>query len=559
MGAFLVFPLLVPLQGWAQAWQNNGIFTDGGTSENAELSNRGVIIRRPKNGIPSNFLRISPVLFNNNQDIGIGLLTNGYLGYLSTGVFGRTSEQQNELNRWSTIGDRLFFDKAPAGLQSTGLRVQWNAQNANFSMINRPGTNPLIFGQEGVNDGLIEWGDELPKGVGRLGPRTMTIADAGAYSNFRFIFQNTNFANATDTRNEVMTLNGKGQVGIANPAPFGKFDVFQLDDPEISTGIFSYMNNSARKRGGDFVAVQGSNASVVGKDNFSIGVQGFAGIRPGDESDAKEQINIGVRGSAYGTGRCYGVYGDATFTGLPAQSMPIALPAGSWAGYFNGDAGGLALYLGSGKNLKTKIAPIPNSKEILEKLSPKTYFFKDSKELKSMALDTKRKQYGLIAEEVEAVLPELVKENVQFALTTKDGKEIAPAVVYKMVNYIGLIPILIDAVNTQSKEIAELKSLLDNEMPSTSENAASRVGIEIKDLLKVIPNPNKGKFDVKPSGVLVNIASVFVLTDLTGKQITSQALGDRKVANFENVPLGVYQLFGFLNGKELGVSKVLVQ
>jgi hypothetical protein len=52
------------------------------------------------------------------------------------------------------------------------------------------------------------------------------------------------------------------------------------------------------------------------------------------------------------------------------------------------------------------------------------------------------KQIGVIAQDVEKVFPELVGEN--------EG--------YKTTNYIGLIPVLIEAVKEQQQMIDELKT-----------------------------------------------------------------------------------------------------
>ena len=54
----------------------------------------------------------------------------------------------------------------------------------------------------------------------------------------------------------------------------------------------------------------------------------------------------------------------------------------------------------------------------------------------------KNKRFGLIAQELQKVYPELVHTN-------QEG--------YLSVNYIDLIPILIDAVKTLNEEIIELK------------------------------------------------------------------------------------------------------
>ncbi len=60
---------------------------------------------------------------------------------------------------------------------------------------------------------------------------------------------------------------------------------------------------------------------------------------------------------------------------------------------------------------------------------------------------TADKQMGLIAQEVEKIFPELVN-------TDKEG--------YKSVNYIGLIPVMIESIREQQKQIDELKKLVQS-------------------------------------------------------------------------------------------------
>lgn len=60
--------------------------------------------------------------------------------------------------------------------------------------------------------------------------------------------------------------------------------------------------------------------------------------------------------------------------------------------------------------------------------------------------DTKEEALGVIAQDIEEVLPELVKENDH----------------HKSVNYNGLIGVLIEAVKEQQRQILELKAQLND-------------------------------------------------------------------------------------------------
>jgi hypothetical protein len=93
----------------------------------------------------------------------------------------------------------------------------------------------------------------------------------------------------------------------------------------------------------------------------------------------------------------------------------------------------------SDERLKENIEPLTYGLECLNKIEPKMYNFIDDK--------SKKTYYGVIAQEVEKVLPDLV--------TTKDNG-------YLSVNYLDMIAILIKSVQELSSEVTELKKLINN-------------------------------------------------------------------------------------------------
>jgi hypothetical protein len=103
----------------------------------------------------------------------------------------------------------------------------------------------------------------------------------------------------------------------------------------------------------------------------------------------------------------------------------------------------------SDMTLKENIQPIHNAQDILSQINPVSFQWKDT--------DDNKLSYGVVAQEIEKVLPEIVNTN---------GSGV------KSVAYIQLIALLIDAVKTLNKEVQELKSLPSN--PQEVEN-----GIEV--------------------------------------------------------------------------------
>ena len=70
-------------------------------------------------------------------------------------------------------------------------------------------------------------------------------------------------------------------------------------------------------------------------------------------------------------------------------------------------------------------------------------------------------RYGLIAQEVEAVMPILVI-NEDMDLDPKTGKMVRTPGEFKTLNYMDLIPVLVKAIQEQQERIQELESALEN-------------------------------------------------------------------------------------------------
>ena len=107
----------------------------------------------------------------------------------------------------------------------------------------------------------------------------------------------------------------------------------------------------------------------------------------------------------------------------------------------NGDvraAGDITAYYSSDENLKTNIQPLTNPIEKIKKVGGYTFDWKPE--------SGKRGQdVGVIAQEIEAILPEVV--------TTRETG-------VKAVKYEKIIPLLIECIKDQQKQIDELKSRL---------------------------------------------------------------------------------------------------
>ena len=185
-----------------------------------------------------------------------------------------------------------------------------------------------------------------------------------------------------------------------------------------------------------------------------------AGVFGSAESSDFENF-AGYFGADGSTGLNYGVL--ATATGGSGSSY--------YAGYFGGDvhATGTVTWV-SDARFKTNVQNISSGSALakLGQLQPKTYAFK-SADYPYLALP-QGNQYGLIAQEVEQVFPELVRDIVH--PETKDmltGKQTSPRLEYKGLNYAGLIPVLVSAVKEQQTEIDSLKEVINTRLTQLEE------------------------------------------------------------------------------------------
>ena len=105
-------------------------------------------------------------------------------------------------------------------------------------------------------------------------------------------------------------------------------------------------------------------------------------------------------------------------------------------------SGEVTAYSASDRRLKTDIVTLKDSLRIIELLNPVSYKWNSiAKELNPMKGD--EKDYGLIAQELECVMPELVH-------SIYDGK-------YKSIDYVKLIPHLVCAIKELKMEVDRLK------------------------------------------------------------------------------------------------------
>ena len=233
-------------------------------------------------------------------------------------------------------------------------------------------------------------------------------------------------------------ISSAGDVAFGSQAPVAGYRLRILGGPNNGTALWAYTNSGTYRYGIHAIAT-GTGG------NTSYGVRGLA--------EGASSSNIGLRGLADGGNNAYGLFASAT-GGVN----------NTYAGYFDGNVyvTGMLTEAGSDLRMKENIAPL-SERGILEKLlalRPTSFRFKREGEYAVMHLP-EGERYGLIAQEVEEVLPELVVAGFHPGPVDEAGHFVDEPLTFKNVDYRSLIPFLIQALQEQQAEIEGLKATLE--------------------------------------------------------------------------------------------------
>ncbi|PBQ32592.1 hypothetical protein CNR22_12690 [Sphingobacteriaceae bacterium] len=370
----------------------------------------------------------------------------------------------------------------------------------------------------------------------------------------------------TPAVNKLTTVKDRVGINFGGPAswlPSHPFHVIETSDTTCG-----YFILTASQSGNDYITLTGRAEDPNGMANYLIGVRdegfngsnNFGGAFTAGNAFGSGGVTIGCYGKlnpitgANSAGICTGVYGDDWSTGGSGGAGP------NWGGFFVGDVYSTTNFYPSDRQLKNDIKPLQNALDKIMSLKPSTYVYK-YQDFKGLSLP-RVQQMGLIAQELEEVFPDLVKETAM-PERSEDGTVIASGKTFKTINYVSLIPVLISAVQEQQKQIAEQREMINDltqKMANTTGlneiNAAGGFNMSQNE-----PNPFNGETVV--NYVLpkqVKTASLIVY-DLSGKQITTFPITDRETSSLtitsEKLAAGIY-IYSIIADNKIVDSKRMV-
>lgn len=217
-------------------------------------------------------------------------------------------------------------------------------------------------------------------------------------------------------------------------------------------------NNSNFTNGN--INIVGSNATTVSKSGNTITISSTD-----NNTDTDTITNIGANGGSYSNGNISITGSGATSVSKSGNTVTISSTNTTYSNlneFTNGpgyttyssnqatdttstvqfglvrSTGDVVAFYSSDERLKDNIAPIENSLDKVGQLKGYEFDWNDKQDV------YEGHDVGVIAQEVEKVVPELVQ-------TRDDG--------YKAVKYEKIVPLLINAINELKAEIEELKSI----------------------------------------------------------------------------------------------------
>jgi hypothetical protein len=192
----------------------------------------------------------------------------------------------------------------------------------------------------------------------------------------------------------------------------------------------------------------GTNTGLVG---LGTGSKFLTEVRGGVNGVECTDSMTGVQGEATGTAGTFAYGGYFSTSGAQSPS--------TYAVFANGPAGGITNWNASDENLKQEIQPIEGALDVVMSLQPSTYYFR-SEEFPQLDLPSDQ-HCGLLASNIQEVLPSLVKEAYIPARRDTAGNVITNDLNFRMVNYTELIPFLIKSVQEQQQQIAQLTAMVN--------------------------------------------------------------------------------------------------
>jgi endosialidase-like protein len=275
----------------------------------------------------------------------------------------------------------------------------------------------------------------------------------------------TNLANAQvnfyhSSVGDIFSINARGRIGINDASPSYTVEI----NGNQSTRIINAYNNLATTASTTYNYGVRVNLSQQNNTGFPR-LYNFYGI----STDSDAYLTYGLYGYASGaSNNNYGVYAYA-----PTSS--------GYAGYFNGNTYATGSYQTSDARLKSEVEPLQSGLATLMQLEPKKYLY-DREKYDFLNLP-EGEQFGFLAQDMEKIYPNLTASAFQAYDVAKSDTHEGQGFEFKVINYVGLIPVLVSAIQEQQKQIEQQKQTEQNQ-----QQQIEALQKQVEELMKIVKN-----------------------------------------------------------------------
>jgi hypothetical protein len=313
------------------------------------------------------------------------------------------------------------------------------------------------------------------------------------------------------------------------------------------TGVKSYASNANQLYGTYVFALMGQRvhgmyALAQSGSNYTAGVRSLAsssitsslnyggdfgasgttyfenvGVRAEADGCVKQNIGGMFRGGAAGA-MSIGVYGEA--------NVPDNYLGQAYAGYFAGAVltSGGSLWGASDQTFKDSIQPLINTDSVLMQIETVSFNYKQTGNAQQLNLP-KGIRFGVLAQQIEQVIPSIVREVTHPAIYDTLGMETSAAFTYKVVDMSQLVPLMLNDLQKKSLVIETLNNQIDT-LEASVASLTTRLDLLENCLSSLIPG-----LCTEQSALPLNIADGVTNIQTVGLSDRNAIVLDQNVPN----------------------------
>lgn len=209
------------------------------------------------------------------------------------------------------------------------------------------------------------------------------------------------------------------------------------------------------------------------------------------------------------------------------------------------------IYNSSDAKLKTNIKPISNGLCSVLELNPVNYNWAETKKVANIEYqsdsenndESKRVQYGFVAQDVERILPDIVRDS-------DTGN--------KLINYTAIIPLLVQAIQELEKTVEEQATTIQ-QLTYNQQFKAKSTASSYNKILSYTPNPTTGHITFELQLDEYDDAELLI-TNLGGNQELHQKVSDSSITiDLSYLPNGIHIASLYVGGKFADSCRIIKQ